>query len=63
MALDNEHKNQAAAWKLLMDRMLPVAAFEKDVKDSGRGAIQINISGVNAVDIPSNEVIEGEFES
>lgn len=63
-ALDNEHKNQAAAWKLLMDRMLPVAAFEKDVvKDSGRGAIQINISGVNAVDIPSNEVIEGEFES
>ena len=63
-ALDDEHKNQAAAWKLLMDRMLPVAAFEKDVvKDSGRGAIQINISGVNAVDIPSNEVIEGEFES
>ena len=63
-ALDNEHKNQAAAWKLLMDRMLPVAAFEKEVvKDSGRGAIQINISGVNAVDIPSNEIIEGEFES
>jgi len=28
-ALDNEHKNQAAAWKLLMDRMLPVSAFEK----------------------------------
>lgn len=36
---------------------------EDEVQDSGRGSIQINISGVNAVDIPSNEVIEGEFES
>src|SRR5210317_786355 len=30
-ALDNDHKNQASAWKLIMDRMLPVGAFEKDV--------------------------------
>ena len=28
-AMDNDHKNQAAAWKLVMDRILPVAAFEK----------------------------------
>ena len=36
-ALDHDHKNQAAAWKLVMDRILPVAAFEKDiVKDGGR---------------------------
>lgn len=56
-ALDNEHKNQAAAWKLLMDRMLPVAAFEREVvKDSGRGAIQINISGVGSVDVPPDAV-------
>ena len=27
-ALDNDHKNQAAAWKLIMDRMLHVGAFE-----------------------------------
>ena len=60
-ALDNEHKNQAAAWKLIMDRMLPVGAFEKEVvKDSGRNAIQINITGVGAVDLNENEVIEGE---
>ena len=46
-ALDNEHKNQAAAWKLLMDRMLPVSAFEKEVQGSNnKNAIQINISGV-----------------
>ena len=67
-AMDNDHKNQAAAWKLVMDRILPVAAFEKDiVKDGGRNAIQINITGVGAVDIPEptvvtsdDTVIEGE---
>jgi len=60
-AMDNDHKNQAAAWKLVMDRILPVAAFEKDiVKDSGRNAIQINISGVNAVDVSEPTVIDGE---
>jgi len=60
-ALDNDHKNQAAAWKLVMDRILPVGAFEKDVmKDAGRNAIQINISGVSAVDVGSPEIIEGE---
>jgi hypothetical protein len=29
-ALDDEHKNQAAAWKLLVDRMLPMSYFDKD---------------------------------
>ena len=27
-ALDDDHKHQAAAWKLMMDRMLPVSYFE-----------------------------------
>lgn len=49
-ATDPDHKNQAAAWKLVMDRILPVAAFEKDVlKDVGRNAIQINITGVGTI--------------
>ena len=61
-ALDPEHKNQSAAWKLVMDRILPVAAFERDiVKDGGRSAIQINISGVGAVDVGGSETIEGEL--
>lgn len=62
-ALDHDHKNQAAAWKLVMDRILPVAAFEKDVvKDGGRNAIQINITGVGTVDVsPNDEPIEGEI--
>jgi hypothetical protein len=60
-ALDPEHKNQSAAWKLVMDRILPVAAFEKDiVKDGGRNAIQINISGVGTVDVNEPTTIEGE---
>ena len=51
-ALDHDHKNQAAAWKLVMDRILPVAAFEKDVVQSGgKSAIQINITGVGTADV------------
>lgn len=63
-ALDNEHKNQAAAWKLVMDRILPVAAFEKDiVKGSGKNAISINITGVGSTSISSQEdIIEGEVD-
>ena len=46
-ALDNEHKNQAAAWKLIVDRIVPVSSFEQDViKQSGRSAIQINITEI-----------------
>ena len=64
-ALDPEHKNQSAAWKLVMDRILPVAAFEKDiVKDAGRSAIQINITGVGNTTITEDsqqgEEIDGE---
>ncbi len=51
-ALDDDHKNQSAAWKLVMDRILPVAAFEKDiVQNGGKSAIQINITGVGTADI------------
>lgn len=64
-ALDDEHKNQAAAWKLVMDRILPVAAFEKEVvKDAGRNAIQINITGVGTASVSSGgsegDIIDGD---
>ena len=63
-ALNDEHKNQAAAWKLVMDRILPVAAFEKDViKSGGKNSISINITGVGATAITSaseDDYIEGE---
>ena len=66
-ALDNDHKNQAAAWKLVMDRVLPTAAFEKDViKSGGKNSISINITGVGATSISSSsddneDYIEGEY--
>ena len=67
-ALDDEHKHQAAAWKIITDRVIPTATFEKDVvKGAGKNAIQINISGIGGnVDIaPSdddNDIIEAEYE-
>jgi hypothetical protein len=45
-ALNDDHKNQAAAWKLLLDRMLPVSYFEKDKANMGRAAVSITITGV-----------------
>jgi hypothetical protein len=45
-ALDDDHKNQAAAWKLCMDRLLPVSYFEKDKATGGKSAINISITGV-----------------
>ena len=45
-ALDHDHKGQTAAWKLILDRIVPVSGFEKMAGASGRAAIQVNISGV-----------------
>lgn len=60
-ALNDDHKNQAAAWKLIMDRMLPVGAFEKEVvKDTGKNAIQINITGVGQTEVSSGSTIDGD---
>lgn len=63
-ALDDEHKHQAAAWKLIVDRIVPVAGFEKEAGgEKGRSAIQINISGVPGVNVgPVEEPVDGEFE-
>ena len=65
-ALDDDHKNQAAAWKLLIDRMLPLSYFEKDKASGGKSAISITISGVGETTIASSEQgsepIEAEVE-
>ena len=62
-ATNDDHKNQAAAWKLIMDRILPVGVFEKDViKDAGRSSIQINITGVGTTEVFGSSE-EGEVRS
>lgn len=68
-ALNDDHKHQSAAWKLIVDRIVPVGAFEKDVvKGAGKSAIQINITGVggettvvsnNEDVIDDGEIIDG----
>ena len=55
-ALDQDHKNQAAALKIVTDRLVPVSGFEKL---RGTNAIQINISTIGEPSI-SGTVIEGE---
>ena len=59
-ALDSEHKNQAAAWKIIVDRIVPVAGFEKVAGSAARSAITVNITGVAGVtaEVP----LEGEYE-
>lgn len=59
-ALDDDHKNQAAAWKLIMDRMLPISYFEKDKQTGGKSAVQITITGVGGDTIISGGEEEQE---
>ena len=53
-ALDDNHKNQTAAQKILMDRMLPISTFEKAV--DSREKINIVINTIR----PEKEALEGE---
>lgn len=67
-ALDDEHKNQAAAWKLLIDRMLPLSYFEKDKANAGRASVNITISGVGGETVitgtsENDNVLDGEYTS
>jgi hypothetical protein len=55
-ALNDDHKNQAAAWKLVIDRIAPLSSFEA-VKAGGQTPqISINISGLGVPTIDAEEV-------
>ena len=54
-ALNDNHKNQATAQKILMDRMLPISTFEKAVDI--REKINIVINTIRT----EKESIEGEI--
>ena len=68
-ALNDDHKNQAAAWKLLMDRMLPISYFEKDNANGSRPSVSITISGIGDATISpldvdkvtENDIIDAEI--
>lgn len=60
-ALDDDHKNQSAAWKLIVDRIMPLSYFEKDKLSNGRAAVSITINGIDTNEpITIGETLEGE---
>ena len=61
-ALDDDHKNQAAAWKLLVDRLMPLSYFDKDKIGGGRSAVNITITGVGGEITPIGETIENDLD-
>jgi hypothetical protein len=64
-ALDDNHKGQQAAWKLLMDRMMPVSMFEKEIDPNGgsaRPVINISIGTVGGTIDKYEDYIDGELE-
>jgi hypothetical protein len=54
-ALDDQHKNQAAAWKLIVDRIVPVSAFEAAKQNGLVPQISINISSLGTPSIVEEE--------
>jgi len=66
-AVTDGHPNQAAAWKLVADRLAPVSAFDRDFVKDGRSRIEINITGVGDVSVGNSaenkeeDVVEAEY--
>lgn len=55
-ALNDEHPHQAAAWKLVVDRVVPVSAFDQ-AKQAGAGVPQISIN-ISSLGQPKVETIQ-----
>ena len=61
-ALNDDHRNQAAAWKIVADRLLPLSYFEKDKASGGRSAVNITITGVGGDITTVGETIENDLD-
>ena len=61
-ALDPENKNQAAAWKLILDRVAPVSAFDlKSNMGSSVPKISINITSMGKTSVEKmDDIIDVE---
>ncbi len=61
-ALNDEHKNQAAAWKLIVDRVVPISAFEAAKQGNGTPTISINISSLGSPKVETlDDVLDVDF--
>jgi len=58
-ALNDEDKDQMAALKLCVDRLLPMSAFEAKKNNNMMPQISINITGINEPEVVG-EMIEAE---
>jgi hypothetical protein len=56
-ALNDEHQHQAAAWRLVVDRILPVSAFDQTKQGGGQAAVTINISGLTNTNVSTDEQV------
>jgi hypothetical protein len=54
-ALNDEHKNQAAAWKLIVDRIVPVSVFEAQKSGNSAPTVSINITGLTSPLVSTND--------
>jgi hypothetical protein len=57
-ALNDDHKNQAAAWKLIVDRIVPLSTFEATKNSGQTPQISINISGLNSPSVNTEQVYD-----
>ena len=57
VACDPDHKNWAAASKLVVDRIMPMTAFSEAKAENGK--IEINITGLATVSTESS--VDAEF--
>jgi len=63
-ALDDDHKNQAAAWKLVVDRIMPLSYFDEARNTGGKAAVNITITGVGGETTiigEQEDALDGDF--
>lgn len=56
-ALNDDDKDQIAALKMCMDRLLPTSLFEKDAKGQ-RNAVTINITGLGETKVEAVQEVD-----
>lgn len=57
-ALNDEHQHQAAAWKLIVDRIVPVSAFDQAKQGASMPQISINISSLGTPSVETVDQVE-----
>ena len=63
-ALDDNHKGQSAAWKLLVDRLMPLSYFDEAKNTGGKAAVNITITGVGGETTiigEQEDALDGDF--